>query len=205
MSKNWRPISLLCTDYKILSKVLTNRIKPVLSSMVSECQSCGVPGRFSGLNVRTLQDIVNICNNNNIGGALISLDQEKAFDRVDWPFMLRVLERMNFGPSFRAWVKLLYTNIFSRVLVNGYTSSAFSITRGVRQGCPLSPLLYILVAETLACAIKKDANIDGYILSSGEVIKIFQYADDTSLSIRTLPYNLFLPGSPDTNKLLAPS
>ena len=183
--KNWRPISLLCTDYKILSKVLTNRIKPVLSSVVSECQSCGVPGRFSGLNVRTLQDIVNICNNTNSGGALISLDQEKAFDRVDWPFMLRVLERMNFGPSFCAWVKLLYTNIFSRVLVNGYTSSAFPITRGVRQGCPLSPLLYILVAETLACAIKKDANIDGYSLSSGEVIKIFQYADDTSIIVHS--------------------
>ena len=83
-TKNWRPISLLCTDYKILSKVLTNRLKAVLSSVISDSQSCGVPGRFSGSNVRTIQDIVNFCNVHEKGGAIISLDQEKAFDRVDW-------------------------------------------------------------------------------------------------------------------------
>ena len=138
-TKNWRPISLLCTDYKILSKVLTNRLKSVLASVLSESQSCGVPGRFSGSNIRTLQDIVNYCKSYQSGGAIVSLDPEKAFDRVDWGFMQRVLKRMNFGPSFCAWVKLLYTNIFSRVLVNGYTSGAFPVTRGVRQGCPLSP------------------------------------------------------------------
>ena len=106
-TKNWRAISLLCTDYKILSKVLTNRLKTVLASVIFESQSCGVPGRFSGSNIRTIQDIVNFCNSNALGGAIISLDQEKAFDRVDWGYMLRVLERMNFGPSFRAWVRLL--------------------------------------------------------------------------------------------------
>ena len=68
--------------------------------------------------------------------------------------MMKMLERMNFGPSFRAWVRLLYSNIFSRVLVNGYTSNAFAVTRGVRQGCPLSLLFYIIVAETIASAIK---------------------------------------------------
>ena len=77
--------------------------------------------------------------------------------------MLKVLERMNFGPSFCSWVRLLYHNIFSRVLVNGHTSHAFAVTRGVRQGCPLSPLLYIIVAETIACAIEKDNNIDGFV------------------------------------------
>ena len=87
--------------------------------------------------------------------------------------MLKVLERMNFGPSFRAWVRLLYHNIFSCVLVNGHTSNAFAVTRGVRQGCPLSPLLYIIVAETIACAINKDNNIDGFRLMNGESIKVF--------------------------------
>ena len=174
-TKNWRPISLLCEDYKILSKVLTNRLKTVLASVTSEFQLCGVPGRFSGSNIRTIQDIVNFCNSNALEGAILSLDQEKAFDRVDWGFMLRVLERMNFGPSFRAWVSLLYHNIFSRVLVNGHVSHGFGVTRGVRQGCPLSPLLYIIVAETIACAIKKDSNIDGFHLMNGEYVKVFQY------------------------------
>ena len=103
----------------------------MLPSVISESQSCGVPGRFLGSNVRTIQDIVNQCNSNGSGVAIISLDQEKAFDPVDWAYMQKVLERMNFGPSFCAWVKLLYTDIFSRVLVNGYTSGAFPVTGGV--------------------------------------------------------------------------
>ena len=184
-TKNWRPISLLCTDYKILAKVLTNRLKLVLSTVVSPSQTCGVPGRFSGEHVRLLQDIVNFSNTNNVGAAILSLDQEKAFDRVDWSFMLKVLERMNFGPSFRSWVQLLYSSIFSRVLVNGYTSEAFRVTRGVRQGCPLSPLLYILVAETISSAIKKDPLIDGFSLPDGQRVKIFQYADDTSILVQS--------------------
>ena len=125
-TKNWRPISLLCTDYKILSKVLTNQLKSVLASVISESQLCGVPGRFSGSNSRTLQDIVNYCNFHRSGGAIVSLDQEKAFDRVDWGYMQKVLQRMNFGPSFCSWVRLLYHNIFSRVLVNGYKEPWFA-------------------------------------------------------------------------------
>ena len=125
------------------------------------------------------------CNLHQAGGALVSLDQEKAFDRVDWGYMQKIPTRMNFGPSFCSWVRLLYTNIFSRVLVNGYTSGAFAVTRGVRQGCPLSPLLYIIVAETIACAIKKDPNIDGFRLTNGEYVKIFQYADDTSVIVHS--------------------
>ncbi len=133
-TKNWRPISLLCTDYNILSKVLTNHLKSVLPSVVSPLQVCGVPGQFSGEHIRLLQDIVNYSNSTDIGAAIISLDQEKAFDRVEWSFMLQVLRRMNFAPSFCSWVQLLYTDICSSVLVNGYTGASFSISRGVRQG-----------------------------------------------------------------------
>jgi hypothetical protein len=138
-TKNWRPISLLCMDYKILAKILTNRLLLVLPSIVDLEQTCGVPGRFSSENVRVLKDIIDYANHSNIGAAIISLDQEKAFDRVDWNFMLRVLEKMNFGSSFRLWVKLLYSNIFSSVLVNDYVSDLFPVTRGVRKVilCPL--------------------------------------------------------------------
>ena len=149
--KNWRPISLLCADYKILSNVLTNRLKTVIASVVSPVQSCGVPGRFSGENVRLLQDIINHANSANIGGALLSLDQEKPFDRVDWSFMHRVLQQMNFGPVFRSWLWLLHTAIYSCVLVN----KPFRVTRSVRQGCPLPPLLYILVAELFPVPSRK--------------------------------------------------
>jgi hypothetical protein len=184
-TKNWSPISLLCTDYKILAKVLTNRLLLVLPSVVHPDQTCGVPGRFSSENVRVLQDIINHANQADSAAAIISLDQEKAFDHVDWSFMLRVLEQMNFGVSFRSWVKLLYTEIFSTVLVNDYVSELFPVTRGVRQGCPLSPLLYVLVAETIAGAIRKDSSIDGFLLPDGRRTKVFQYADDTSILVQS--------------------
>ena len=182
-TKNWRPISLLCTDYKILSKVLTNRLKQVLASVVAPDQVCSVPGRLASESVRVLQDTIDHACRTGRGGALISLDQEKAFDRVDWSFMHRVLQKMNFGPSFRRWVSLLYTQIYSHVLVNDHVSTPFSIGRGVRQGCPLSPLLYILVAESIASAIRADPHIDGYDLPDGSCCKIFQYADDTSILV----------------------
>ena len=184
-TKNWRPISLLCTDYKILAKVLTNHLLLVLPTIVDLEQTCGVPGSFSSENVRVLKDIIDYANHSNIGAAIISLDQEKAFDRVDWNFMLRVLEKMNFGSSFRSWVKLLYSDIFSSVLVNDYVSDLFPVTRGVRQGCPLSPLLYVLVAETIASAILKDPAIDVFLLPNGLCPKVFQYADDTSILVRS--------------------
>ena len=109
-----------------------------------------------------------------------ALDQEKAFDRVDWSFLQRVLAKMNFGTSFCLWVQLLYTNIYSQVIVNHYLGDSFPISHGVRQGCPLSPLLYILVAETIASVIQQDPHIDGYETPQGSTVKLFQYADDTT-------------------------
>ena len=100
------------------------------------------------------------------------MDQEKAFDQVDWSFLLRVLSTMNFGASFRQWILLFYTRITSSVLINGQCSPAFFVTRGVRQGCPLSPLLYVIMAETIASAIPSDRRV-----------KLCQYADDTSVFV----------------------
>ena len=181
--KNWRPITLLCVDYKIAAKAIANRLLHVLPSIIHPNQSGGVRGRSSTPNTRLLQDIVHDINARGLGGAILSLDQEKAFDRVDWAFLLRVLERMNFGPSFRQWVLLFYTRISSSILVNGERSDSFMVSRGVRQGCPLSPLLYVLMAETLACAIRANALIDGFCLPGDRCIKLCQYADDTTLIV----------------------
>ena len=135
------------------------------------------------VNRRMLQDLVNDVNSRGLGGAVLSLDQEKAFDRVDWGFLLRVLDWMNFGSSFCKWVSLFYTRISSSVLVNGERSESFSVSRGVRQGCPLSPLLYVLMAETIASAIRNDPHIDGFSLPGRRCIKLCQYADDTSIIV----------------------
>ena len=178
--KNWRPITLLCVDYKIAAKAIANRLLQVLPSIIHTDQSCGVCGRNPVVNNRLLQDIVSDTNRPGLGGALLSLDQEKAFDRS---FLLRVLAAINFGPSFRTWILLFYTRISSSVLVNGESSEAFFVSRGVRQGCPLSPLLYVIMAETIASVIRNNPVIDGFSFPGHSCAKLCQYADDTSVFV----------------------
>ena len=183
--RNWRPISLLNVDYKLASRVLAGHLMKVIHLVVSRDQTCGVLGRFIGENVALLRDVVDHATLSNTPVAVLSLDQEKAFDRVDWQFMISTLSRMGFGPSFLRWVRLLYTGVQSCVNVNGYLSSFFDLSCGVRQRCPLSPLLYVLVSEVLAANIRANPRITGLSIpgSSSPLSPISQYADDTSLIV----------------------
>lgn len=150
--------------------------------VVDKDQTCGVPGRFIGENVALLRDLVDFASVSGTPIAVLSLDQEKAFDRVDWSFMRATLSAMGFGPSFVSWVDLFYHRVQSSVNVNGYLSPFISLSRGVRQGCPLSPLLYVLVSEVLAVNIRSNPRIPGLCLPDSTVLSpISQYADDPSL------------------------
>lgn len=159
--KNWRPISLLNCDYKILAKMISSRLAHVLEDIIEPDQTCSVPNRSIITNGLLLRDLVQIAHEKNIPAALISLDQLKAFDRVIWDFLFQTMTAFNFHPTFISWIKLLYTDIFSCVRVNSHLTETFSLTRGVRQGCPLSPLLYIIVAEVFANSIQQNSNIQG--------------------------------------------
>ena len=138
--RNWRPISLLCVDYKIASRGIMGRLLKVIHLVVNECQTCGVPGRFIGDSVAFLRDVVEYATASDAPVAVLSLDQEKAFDRVNWSFLRATLARMGFGPSFIKWVNLFYASQQSAVKFNGHMTPFFDLFRGVRQGCPLSPL-----------------------------------------------------------------
>ena len=118
----------------------------------------------------------------NLPVALLSLDQEKAFDRVDWPFLFAALAKMGFGGNFIRWVRLLYTDVRSSVPVNGYTSRPFKPSRGVLQGCPLSPLLYVLSMKVLAANVRCHPDITGLRLPglSSPLPVLSLYADGTS-------------------------
>ena len=175
--KYWRPVSLLNVDYKILAKALSLKLLTLLPSVISEEQTCCIKGRKIAFNLSTLRDCVEIANREDLDAFFISLDQTKAFDRVSWNFLFKVLHKMNFGSNFIHWIKILYTDISSRVNINGFNSNDFLLERGVRQGCPLSPLLYVLYSEVLTILVKNDQDIQGFNVRGIE-IKLSQYADD---------------------------
>ena len=111
----------------------------------------------------------------------MSYDQAKAFDRVSHEYLFNVLRAFGFNENFVSWVALLYRDISSSVIVNGFISSAFSVMHSIRQGCPLSALLYVLCIEPLAIAIRQDPRIRGLKLpSSRERVRLALYADDTN-------------------------
>ena len=184
--KNWRPISLLNVDYKICSKALSLRLSKVLGSVVSTDQTCSVPGRSIVSNLTLLRDTLDYISRTNETGILVSLDQEKAFDRVDRSFLLKLLSHLGFGPSFCHWIAMLYSGAFMRIIVNGYLSDRVNLCRGVRQGDSLSPMLYILCVEVLACKIRDSPDIIGFSLpgADGRQFKVGQYADDTTSFVK---------------------
>ncbi len=178
--KNWRPISLLNVDYKIISAVIANRLKKVLNSIVSETQKGFIKGRYIGECTRLVHDIIENTRKKDIAGMILLIDFEKAFDSVNHSFIQKCLKFWGFKDSLRHWVSTLYTDISSCVSYNGHCSTWFPIQRGVRQGDPLSPYLFIIVTECLSSTLKNDASIKGISIDNTEYL-ISQYADDTDL------------------------
>ena len=179
---NWRPISLLNLDYKLLTKILANRIKPVLSSIISPNQTGYVQDRSILDSIRLIQDLIYHQDITQRPGILLMIDFQKAFDSLEWKFLLKALKQFNFGPNFIKWVEILYNDIRSCILNNGKPSNYFKLHRGVRQGDPLSPYLFIIALETLACAIRINNNIKGITVNFHE-FKLTQYADDLTLTL----------------------
>lgn len=180
--QNYRPITLLNVDYKILSKVLAKRIKEVLSGIVHYDQVGYIKDRNIGEAVRLIDDML-FHSLNNTNGYLVTKDFEKAFDSVAHNFVFKILKLFGFGDSFCLWVKILYTDITSCVMNGGHSTGYFNIERGVRQGDPLSPYLFLLAIEILALAVRRDKTIQGIKFGEFEIRQIL-YADDISLFVR---------------------
>ena len=183
--KSWRPISLLATDYKLLTKALSMKLQMVIPNLINSDQVGYIKGRNICENVRIIDDIMVYTKLNKISGFLTLVDFEKAFDTIEWSFLFKTLQCFNFGEHFIKWIQLLYGNISSCVSNIGYLSNYFSLTRGIRQGCPLSAFLFILVAEVLAINIREDNNIEGLNILD-QHFKISQMADDTTLYLKNI-------------------
>lgn len=182
--KNWRPITLLTTDYKILSKALANRLRDVLHLLIHTDQTAGIPGRTINDNVSLIRDAINFANETNTPLALVAIDQLKAFDRVSHSFLHKVLTTFGFGPTFRRWVMTIYTSTMSTVKVNGWLTKFINMERGLRQGCALSMPLFNLNAELLVIHIRENPHIQGIRPTNNHEVKLSQYADDTTLLLR---------------------
>jgi hypothetical protein len=182
---NWRPISLLNVDYKILSKSLVNRLKLVAAKIIGPSQSAAVPNRSIFDALHLLRNVFYYCKERNIPCLALSLDQAKAFDRVEHDYLFYIMEKMGIGTDFISKVKQLYNNIFSQVLVNGFLTTAFSVTRSVRQGCSLSPLLFVIAIEPLLNLIRQSLIFKGIPIPGrvGEE-RVVCYADDTTALVQ---------------------
>lgn len=158
-----------------------------MASIVHQDQTCGVVGRTIFSNLHLVRDVLDYIDKTNEPAILLMLDQEKAFDRVDHEFMLRVLRKFGFGTFFCHWVEIFYAHAFSRILVNGALSCPVYLHRGVRQGYPLSPLLYVLVSEVLSTQIRNCRDIEGFLLpgAGGLQFEISQYANDATSILKS--------------------
>jgi hypothetical protein len=181
--KNYRPITLLNTDLKLITKTLALRLATVLNNIIHETQKC-VPGRKITENIHLIQDLIDAILEDNLEAALILLDQEKAFDRISHKFLIKTLRKFGFGENFIKWIKIIYKDVSSTVKVNGFLTEKISIKRGLRQGCPLSALLYVLCSEVLSINIRKNEDIKGIFYENQEH-KESSFADDMNIVVTT--------------------
>lgn len=181
LCSSYRPISLLNVDFKILSKILALRLQRVLPQIISLDQTGFMTGRHSYHNSRRLLNIIHTPSSS-VPEIVVSLDAEKAFDRVEWSFLYDVMDRFGLGEDFVRWVQLLYSSPLASVRTNNNLSPPFSLGRGTRQGCPLSPLLFAIAIEPLAIWLRSEERFKG-IMRRGITHKLSLYADDLLLYI----------------------
>ncbi|GAB9476050.1 putative Pollike protein [Globisporangium polare] len=177
---NYRPISLIPVDVKIFARALTNRLRPMMNPLIHRDQSGFVKGRHIQHPLLTLYDLRERVTQLGREAYATMIDFEKAYDRVNWDYLWAVLRHFNFGENFVRWVKLLYTSTEVCLNVNGNILDAIQPTRGVKQGDPLSPLLFILALEPLCCAIRANATA-GLHLPGLPTATGMYFADDATL------------------------
>lgn len=182
--KAWRPIALLNQDYKTFAKCLAKRIAPHLASIVSETQACCIKERSTVLQGMALRDFLLWADSRQQKGIMCSIDQEKAFDQIDHRYLWYVLERYGIPEVYVNILKVLYNRCEAKVKVNGATTDIFYIERGVRQGCPLSPMLYVIGIDPLIRNIGRNPGIKRLVPPGGPtMVPTFAYADDLTIVV----------------------
>ena len=193
--KNYRPITLQNLDYKILYKLLANRLKQLIGKIIPHFQHAYVPGRCISDALLLTKSIINDLNVTKRDAAILSLDYEKAFDSVDHTFTCKVMEAFGIPGSFIKWVKMAFQSSQMQLTINGFLTDPFPMSGGGKQGDPLYPYIFIMVMAAVAAQIESDPLIEGITPSfHPKAIKTLQFADDS-------PY--FINSTNDYNRIIA--
>jgi exonuclease III len=177
---NYRPITILNTDYKIFTKILATRLAQVAPSLLHKNQAGFVPGRKIADQTKLVELMIAYAEATEENGLIVALDQEKAYDKIAHDYLWRALETFRIPQELIRTIRALYERAETQVMINGYLSSGFKVVRGVRQGDPMSCLLFDLAIEPLAAMLRQSA-LKGYqIPGSGEKLITNLFADDTT-------------------------
>ena len=183
--QQYRPICLLNVSFKIFTKVLTNRLSVVAQKIIRPSQTAFIPGRHILEGVVILHETIHEMHKKKKNGVILKLDFEKAYDKVKWPFLQQVLRMKGFSTTWCAWINQVITKGSVAIKVNDDVGHYFQTRKGVRQGDPLSPILFNIVVDMLAILIeraKENQQFKGvvpHLIDDG--LSILQYADDTIL------------------------
>jgi hypothetical protein len=179
---DYRPICLVSSLYKILAKVLANRLKKVLGKLISKAQSAFLPNREILDGVLVVKELLDLAKRRKDKSLMFKVDFERAYDTVNWKFLDYMMVRMGFAGEWRRWIRACVCQSSMSVLVNGSPTEDFSVGKGLRQGDPLSPFLFLIIAEGLTCLMSKAVEIGrfhGYTVNNNISFHTLQFADDT--------------------------
>ncbi|WVZ55767.1 hypothetical protein U9M48_006389 [Paspalum notatum var. saurae] len=183
---DYRPISLIHSFAKIISKVLAMRLAPHMDNLVSPSQSAFIKKRNIHESFLTVRNAVRRLHRNRVPALFFKLDITKAFDSVRWEYLLTLLKRLGFPPRWCDWIAVLLSTASSRVLVNGVPSAPIKHGRGLRQGDPLSPLLFVLSIDPLQKLLDLATSL-GYLAKlrgRAATLRVSMYADDAAIFLK---------------------
>ena len=182
----WRPLTLLNVDGKIYTKIMAMRLQKMFPKIIHHTQTGFVKGRMASESILKLQQIIDKCNETRQDGIIISFDFYKAFDCLEWESIFAALKAFNFGEEYIKMVQPIFSNPQTFIINNGFWADPFFPTRGARQGCCFSPIIFDLVVELLSLGIRQNDSIEGIKLENfGKEIKMGQFADDLWSALKT--------------------